>query len=63
MKYALLLPIPAHVVGVERSRLLLGDEAIGLTDEQVMAMTRHADVVARIVVETYLTQVGSSRAA
>lgn len=39
---------------LQRVRDLLGDEATGMTDEQVSRISRHADVVARAVVDAYL---------
>ena len=39
---------------IDRCRELLDDEAIGLSDEEVDRVRRHADVVARIVIELFL---------
>lgn len=61
MKYAR-PSLPADV-DLVRARVLLGDEAVGLSDDQVIAITRHADSLARVVVETYLAQSASTRAA
>lgn len=63
MKYAIPSTAPAHMVDLERARLLLGDEAIGLSDTDITAIARHADAVARVVVEAYLAQSASTRAA
>lgn len=63
MKYAPTLPAPALDVDLERARAVLGDEAIGLSDDQVVAITRHADALARVVVEAYLTHTSSTVAA
>jgi hypothetical protein len=39
---------------IERCRRLLGDDAIGLSDEQIEAMRHHAITMAHIIVEMYL---------
>lgn len=39
---------------IDRCRELLDDDAIGLSDEDVARVRRHADVVARIVIELFL---------
>jgi hypothetical protein len=39
---------------VDRCRELLDDEAIGLSDEEVDRVRRHADVIAHIVIELFL---------
>ena len=39
---------------IDRCRELLDDDAIGLSDEEVDRVRRHADVVARIVIELFL---------
>jgi hypothetical protein len=39
---------------IDRCRELLADDAIGLSDEEVDRVRRHADVVARIVIELFL---------
>jgi hypothetical protein len=39
---------------IDRCRELLEDDAIGLSDEEVDRVRRHADVVARIVIELFL---------
>ena len=49
-----LLPIP-------RCRLLLGDEAIGLTDDDIDAIRRHAQCLAHTLVEVFLHQQNAER--
>lgn len=44
------LPISA----IDRCRMLLGDEAADLTDEQVEAMCHHAIAMAHILIDLYL---------
>ncbi len=39
---------------IDRCRELMEDDAIGLSDEDVDRVRRHADVVARIVIELFL---------
>lgn len=63
MKYTPTLSASVPDVDLERARELLSDEAVGLSDDQVIAITRHADAMARVVVETYLAQSSSTVAA
>jgi hypothetical protein len=52
----------AHkLVPIPRCRELLGDEAIGLTDDDLDRIRRHADVMARSLVEVFLQQQASRR--
>ena len=46
-----------------RTRDLLGDEATGLTDAEITRIARHADAMARVVVEVYLSTLPSTSAA
>jgi hypothetical protein len=39
---------------IERCRRLLGNDAIGLSDEQIEAMCHHANTMAHIIIEMYL---------
>ena len=39
-----------------RCRELLGDEADGLSDEEIDRVWRHADAVAHVIVEMFLNQ-------
>jgi len=39
---------------IARCRELLGDDGIGLSDEEVDRVRRHADIVARVVIELFL---------
>jgi hypothetical protein len=41
---------------IARCRELLGDEADGLSDEEIDRARRHADAVAHVIVETFLEQ-------
>jgi hypothetical protein len=41
-------------VSIERCRELLGDEAVGLSDEQVDQIRRHAETMARVVIDAFL---------
>ena len=40
-------------ISIERCRELLGEEAQSMTDQNVALIRRHAETMARIVVETY----------
>jgi hypothetical protein len=39
---------------VARGRELLGDEAVGLSDEEVDRIRRHADAMAHVLIEMFL---------
>ena len=39
---------------IARCRELLGDEAVGLSDEEVDRIRRHADAMARVLIELFL---------
>lgn len=41
-------------IPIDRCRELLGDEAIGLADEEVEVISRHADTMAHAVIELFL---------
>jgi len=43
---------------IARCRELLGDEADGLSDEEIDHVRRHADSVAHVIVEMFLDQRG-----
>ncbi len=42
------------VIAIARSRELLGDEVLALSDEEVDAIRRHAETMAHILVEMYV---------
>ena len=46
--------LTADEITLDRCRELLGDEAIGLSDEQVDQIRRHAETMAHVVVEAFL---------
>lgn len=50
-------------IDVARSRSLLGDEAVRMTDDEVASVTRHADAMARAIIDAYLAKTPSTRAA
>ncbi len=50
-----------ELVPISRCRELLGDEAIGLTDDDLDDIRRHAQVMARTLVEVFLQQHASER--
>jgi hypothetical protein len=39
---------------IDRCRELLGDEAVGLSDEQVDQIRRYAETMAHVVIEAFL---------
>jgi hypothetical protein len=41
-------------ISIDRCRELLGDEAIGLSDEEVEEISRHADTMAQAVIDLFL---------
>jgi hypothetical protein len=49
-------------VSIERCRELLGDEAIGLSDEQVGQIRHYAETMARVVIDAFLEDRSSPRA-
>jgi len=51
----------SELVPIPRCRELLGDEAIGLTDDDLDNVRRHAHVMARTLVEVFLQQHVSER--
>ena len=48
---------------LSRGRNLLGEEATGMSDDQVERMTRDADVMARAIIAAFLDKQSRSRAA
>ncbi len=46
--------LDADQISIDRCRELLGDEAIGLSDEQVDQVRRHAETMAHVVIEAFL---------
>ena len=48
------LPDAADHVSIARCRELLGDEAAGLSDDEVDQIRRHAETMAHVVIEVFL---------
>lgn len=46
----------AEEISIERCRELLGDEAERLSDEDVARIGRHAETIARVLIELFLEQ-------
>lgn len=44
------------VMSIARCRELLGPDATGLSDEEVEALRRHAETMAHILIEIYLSR-------
>lgn len=47
-------------ISIARCRAILGDEAIGLSDPEIEEIRRHAEVMARVIVEIF-RECGSHR--
>ena len=47
-------PLGADQISIDRCRQLLGEEAVGLSDELVDQIRRHAEVMAHVVIEAFL---------
>jgi hypothetical protein len=47
-------PLDADQISIDRCRELLGDEAVGLSDELVHQIRRHAETMAWVVIEAFL---------
>lgn len=45
---------PAERMSIERARAILGREAHGLSDAEVLQACRHAEVIASVIVEMFL---------
>lgn len=48
---------PADVrddISIDRARELLGDDADGLSDDEVLEIKRHAETMARVLIEVFL---------
>lgn len=47
-------PDAADQISIAPWRELLGDEAVGLSDEEVDRIRQHADAMARVLIEVFL---------
>lgn len=47
-------PVVSDASAIARCRELLGSEGEGLTDREIEQMQRHADAMARLIVEMFL---------
>jgi hypothetical protein len=41
-------------ISIDRCRELLGDEAVGLSDEEIDQIRRHAETMAHVLIEVFL---------
>ena len=48
--------VVSELISIARCRELLGDEADGLPDQDIDHIRRHADAIARVIVEIFLEQ-------
>ena len=46
--------LDADQISIDRCRELLGEEAVGLLDEHVHQIRRHAEAMAHVVIEAFL---------
>lgn len=46
--------LTADQISIDRCRELLGDEAIGLSDDEIDQIRRHAEMMAQVLIEAYL---------
>lgn len=46
--------LTADQILIDRCRELLGDEAIGLSDDEIDQIRRHAEMMAQVLIEVYL---------
>lgn len=54
MERANAVRVTPEPISIARCRELLGDEAVGLSDEEVDVIRRHADAMAHVLVEVFL---------
>jgi hypothetical protein len=54
MEHARSVDAALDSISITRCRELLGDEAEGLSDQEVDLMRRHADAMAHVLVEIFL---------
>lgn len=47
--------LPADEISIDRCRVLLGDEAIGLSDDEIDQIRRHAETMAQVLIEVFLS--------
>ena len=46
--------LTADRISIDRCRELLGDEAIGLSDDEIDQIRRQAEMMAQVLIEVYL---------
>jgi hypothetical protein len=46
--------VPAEQISIDRCRELLGDEAVGLSDDEIDQVRRHAETMAQVLIEVFL---------
>ena len=47
-------PVVADRISIARCRELLGDDAVGLSDEEVDRIRQHAETMAHVLIEVFL---------
>lgn len=61
MEHARSVDIDTDAISITRCREFLGDEAEGLSDQEVDLMRRHADAMAHILVEIFFDNSATPR--
>ena len=46
--------VRANQISIDRCRELLGDEAVGLSDDEIDQIRRHAETMAQVLIEVFL---------
>ena len=54
MEHAQAVDVASDLISIARCRELLGDEAGGLSDQEVDLIQQHADAMAHVIVEIFL---------
>jgi hypothetical protein len=54
MEHPRFVDVESDCISITRCRELLGDEAEGLSDQEVDLIRRHADAMAHVLVELFL---------
>jgi hypothetical protein len=58
MEHAYDADVGSDAISIARCRELLGDEADGLSDDDVDQIRRHAEAMAHVIVEMFLMESG-----
>ena len=61
MEHARFVDVESDCISIARCRELLGDEAEGLSDQEVDLMRRHADAMAHVLVDIFFDNSATPR--